>query len=343
MAHPPPVCPPENASLAATIAFLSRPENYPDTTTSVDVRETHMSWVFLTERYAYKLKKPVRYPFLDFSTLERRRHNSDEEVHLNRRLAPGVYLGVVALTRDNAGRLKLEGAGEPVEWLVKMRRLPDDCMLDRAIAARCVPAERIAHAARLLVDFYRGAPVVALDAHIYRRRINDRLETNCTALLQAHYGLPSARIQAVCAAQRSFVARHPATIDARAARVREAHGDLRPEHVCLLPAPVIIDCLEFNRDFRLLDPIDELSFLALECERLGDRGVGQVFLDTYRDATRDIPPPELIAFYQSLWAMLRARLCAWHLDDPTVSTPAKWTALTLDYVALAETRVQRLT
>ena len=343
MAHPLPPCPPERASLAANIAFLSRPENYPDATASVHVRETHMSWVFLTERYAYKLKKPVRYPFLDFSTLERRHNNSDEEVRLNRRLAPGVYLGVVALARDPTGRLRLEGAGEPVEWLVKMRRLPDECMLDRAIAARRVPAERIANAARLLVDFYHGTPVVTLAADIYRRRINDRLETSCTALLQARYSLPAARIQTVCSAQRSFVARHPAMIDARASHVREAHGDLRPEHVCLLPAPVIIDCLEFNRDFRLLDPVDELSFLALECERLGNLGVGQTFLDTYRHATRDIPPAELIAFYQSLWAMLRARLCVWHLDDPTVSTPTKWITLALDYLALAETRVQRLT
>jgi aminoglycoside phosphotransferase family enzyme len=342
MAHPPFPCPPESTSLAATIAFLSRSENYPDPTASVDVRETHMSWVFLTERYAYKLKKPVHYPFLDLSTLERRRHNSEEEVRLNRRLAPDVYLGVVALTRDTAGRLRLEGAGEPVEWLVKMQRLPDERMLDRAIIARRVPAERIAHAAGLLVDFYRGAPVVPLEADIYRRRINDRLETSCTALLQPRYGLPATRIQTVCAAQRSFVARHPAMIGARASRVLETHGDLRPEHVCLLPAPVIIDCLEFNRDFRLLDPVDELSFLALECERLGDRDVGQVFLDTYREATRDVPPAELIAFYQSLWAMLRARLCAWHLDDPTVSARGKWIERALDYLALAETRVRRL-
>jgi len=332
-----------NTRLAAQIAFLSRPESYPDTTASVTVRETHMSWVFLTDRFAYKLKKPVRYPFLDLSTLERRRHNCEEEVRLNRRLAPDVYLGVVALVRDSAGRLMLEGAGETVEWLVKMRRLPDECMLDRAIAARSVPVDRLARGACLLLDFYGRTPVMALEAEAYRRRIGDRLETSCAALMQPQYGLPGARVQAVCAAQRAFIARHPDMIGARAARVCEAHGDLRPEHVCLLPEPVIIDCLEFNRDFRLLDPVDELSFLALECERLGDPGAGQVFLDTWSNATHDAPSGGLIAFYQSLWAMLRARLSAWHLDDPTVSARAKWIALSLDYLVLAETRVRRFT
>jgi aminoglycoside phosphotransferase family enzyme len=342
MAHPPPRCTPAPAGVAAWVDFLHRPGSYPEPVAAVEVRETHMSWVFLAGRYVYKFKKPVRHPFLDFSTLERRRRNCEEEVRLNRRLAPGVYLGIVALTRDAAGQLTLEGDGVPVEWLVKMRRLPEDCLLDRAIAARQVPADRLGRAAQRLAAFYRQAPVVAFTAAGYRARIDERLETSCTVLSDRRYGLPAAPVQAVCAAQRTFQARHPAVIEARAAGVRETHGDLRPEHVGLESEPVFIDCLEFNRDFRLLDPVDELAFLAMECERLGDPGVGQVFLDTYREATGDVPPTGLIIFYQSLWAMLRARLSVWHLDDPDVRDRHKWPALARDYLALAGRYAQRL-
>jgi aminoglycoside phosphotransferase family enzyme len=342
MSYPPPHSPPESASLAVKVALLSRPASYPEPTTHVEVRETHMSWVFLTERYAYKLKKPMRYPYLDFSTLARRRHNCEEEVRLNRRLAPDVYLGVVALTRDATGQLTLEGAGEPVEWLVKMRRLPADCLLDVAIGARRVPPDGLARAAQRLAEFYQAAPSTALGTDAYRERIGERLETNCAVLVRAQYGLPAGRVRAVCAAQRMLLEQYAATVEARAAFVRETHGDLRPEHICLAPEPVIIDCLEFNRDFRLLDPVDELSFLAMECEHLGDPRVGQVFLDAYRQLTRDLPPAALITFYQGVWAMLRARICVWHLDDPAVRDRAKWSARALDYLALAEAYVRKL-
>ena len=342
MAHPPSRCTAPLAGTSAWVDFLRQPGSYPEPTVTVDVRETHLSWVFLTERYAYKFKKPVRYPFLDFSTLAHRRHNCEEEVRLNRRLAPDVYLGVVALTRDAAGVLALEGGGEPVEWLVKMRRLPDDCLLDRAIVARRVPTDRLARAAQRLAEFYRQAPSVVFAADSYRGRIDERLAINCTVLARPHYALPVARVQAVCAGQRAFLARHLAQIAARGAHVRETHGDLRPEHIGLESEPVFIDCLEFNRDFRLLDPVDELAFLAMECERLGDPGVGALFLDVYQKSSGDAPPARLITFYQSIWAMLRARLSVWHLDDPAVPEPAKWSARAHDYLALAEHYVRRL-
>lgn len=342
MAPAPLPAPDEAVGLAAKVAFLGRPSSYPEPTARVEARETHMSWVFLTDRHAYKFKKPVRYPFLDFSTLERRRRNCEEEVRLNRRLAPDVYLGVVALAAAPGGQLALEGEGRPVEWLVKMRRLPDECLLDRAIAARCVPADRLACAAQRLAEFYRDAPPVACDAHAYCDRLRDGLEANCAALTQARYGLPAGRVQAVCIAQRRLLEQHATTIGARAAFVREAHGDLRPEHICLAPEPVIIDCLEFNRDFRLLDPLDELAFLALECERLGAAEIGTVFLDTYRRLAQDHAPALLVPFYQSAWAMLRARISAWHLDDPAVPDHAKWRVLAQDYLALAEARVARV-
>lgn len=119
--------------LAQKVAALCRRETYSDAPTRIEVVETHMSFVFLTTDYAYKLKKPVRYDFLDFSTRELRRRSCEEELRLNQRLAPGVYLGLVSLHLGPNGRMRLGGDGEIVEWLVQMRRLPQDRMLDERI------------------------------------------------------------------------------------------------------------------------------------------------------------------------------------------------------------------
>src|SRR5690606_21991313 len=116
----------------------------------------------------------------------------------------------------------------------------------------------------------------------------------------------------------------------------EAHGDLRPEHICLTPEPVFIDCLEFKREFRLLDPVDELSFLALECEHAGAAFVGDIVFDTYRHATQDHPPEELICFYKSYRASLRAKLAIWHLKDSPIQQRSKWTYRAKEYLQLAK-------
>lgn len=132
-----------DASIDEKVAFLRRPEAYPSRPARVEVVETHMSWVFLTDELAYKLKKPVLYQFLDFSTVEARRLNCEREVSLNRRLAADVYHGIVSLDLGSDGNLRLGGGGTAVDWLVKMRRLPAHRMLDAAIRSDSVSAEDI--------------------------------------------------------------------------------------------------------------------------------------------------------------------------------------------------------
>ena len=144
--------------LAAKVALLRQPQTYPEAPSRIDTVETHMSWVFLTERHAYKLKKPVRYAFLDFSTRAARRRNCAEELRLNQALAPGVYLGVVPLVRDESGNARLEAEGRVLEWLVKMRRLPADRMLDRLIRQRAARESEIEELARRLADFLPPKP-----------------------------------------------------------------------------------------------------------------------------------------------------------------------------------------
>src|SRR5438477_7149798 len=142
--------------IASLIAALSEPAAYPFPVSAVDVRQTHISAVFLAGDFVYKIKKPVKLAFLDFSTLERRRHFCEEEVRLNRRLAPQVYLGVVPITEQD-GRLRAEGSGEPLDWAVKMVRLPDEASLLEHVHRGVVTPADMQRLARFVADFHRTA------------------------------------------------------------------------------------------------------------------------------------------------------------------------------------------
>lgn len=330
--HEPPI------PLEAKLGFLQDPRVYPERSTRVETVETHMSWVFLTDAYAYKLKKPVRYDFLDFATIEARRHDCDEEVRLNRRLAPDVYLGTVPLVRDAAGRLHLGGEGEAADWLVRMRRLPADRMLDRLLREGRTTQAEVAGLAGRLARFYASLPAEAVAPEDYRQTLAARIEDNLRELTRPEFGLAADGPARIARAQLEFLAEHAAWFDRRVREgcIVEGHGDLRPEHVCMLAEPVVIDCLEFNRAFRVLDRVDELGYLALECERLGAPQAGRWLLDATLDASGDTPPEALVDFYQSCRASLRAKLALWHLRDDGRHPPGHWVATARAYLELAQ-------
>jgi len=323
--------------LDTKVSFLRRPEVYPDRPARVDVVETHISWVFLTRRYAYKLKKPVRQPYLDFRTVDARHQDSLEEVRLNRRLAGNVYLGVVPLNAA-AGELSLGGPGDTVDWLVHMRRLPARRMLDQRILRGTARSDDLRVIGECLARFYRDAPAIAVDTEEHCAGFRDDIEENRSELSAPHFGLPAARIDALCTRQRRLLAGLRPLLRERVQQgfVIEGHGDLRPEHVCLLPAPVIIDCLEFKRAFRILDAADELGFLALECERLGAPWAGEILFGSYGYITGDRPPRVLVHFYEGFRALLRAKIAIWHNRDDGVRHEEKWLRRSLAYIELAE-------
>jgi uncharacterized protein len=333
-----------DSELAAKIEFLLQPASYLEPTRGVNAIETHMSWVFLTDLYAYKLKKPTRLAFLDFSTLERRKHYCDEEIRLNRRLAPAVYIGTVPITVGATGKMSLGGAGSAVDWLVKMHRLPANRMLDQAIRAGTVSSEDIDELARRLSAFHRTAPPVAMMPVEYRRRFETWVAENLDELTCCKPILPAAAVRRVHSIQLGVLQHNPGVFDQRVAdhRIIEAHGDLRPEHVCLGPEPEVIDCLEFNREFRLLDPVDELAFFALECETLGAPEIGERVLERYRRDADDHPPSSLLNFYKSYRACVRAKIAVWHVREPDGRDVAKWPMLVERYFALADAYAQCL-
>ena len=323
-------------TLEEKVAFLRRPGSYPEGTETVDPVETHMAWVFLTDRRAYKLKKPVRYEFLDFSTPEARREDCLAEVRLNRRLAPDVYLGVTAL-RVEDGQMRLDGEGRAVDWLTRMKRLSREAMLDRAIERGEVDGARLRAAARKLARFYGSAAPAGLSPGEYLDRLRRYVEENRRELTRPEFGLEKTRAGAVGRRLEGFLAERAGELAARVreGRIVEGHGDLRPEHVCLRPDPVFIDCIEFRREFRLVDPADELAFLGIECEVTGAARIGDVFLEIYRSETGDPAPPAIVEFYRCHRAFLRAKLSIWHVRDGAVTDPGRWRARARRYLELA--------
>ncbi|MDJ0389609.1 hypothetical protein QMO56_15945 [Roseomonas sp. E05] len=264
---PPPQPPPPPPGLDEKVAFLRSPRAYPEAPATVEVRETHMSWIFLTASFAWKLKKPVVHPFLDYRSLARRRHFCGEELRLNRRLAPDVYLALVPLTRATDGTLRLGGTGMAVDWLVQMRRLPAARMLDAALEGHTATAGEVGRAADHLAAFYAAAPPEHVPEAAYLGRFARELALNRRALHEGAHGLPHDAVAAALHTLDACLAgeRDLLLAPLRAGRVVEGHGDLRPEHVFLGEPPAVIDCIEFDRGFRLLDPFEELAFLALEC------------------------------------------------------------------------------
>lgn len=326
----------------AIVEWLRRPSAYPGHPEQVTVRETHMAWVFLTDTLAYKLKKPVRFSYLDYSTVAARKAICAAEVALNRRLSPWVYLGTVPVLRNETGDFRLGedegGSGEPVDWLVKMHRLPAEGFLETAIESDVLDPTALDAAAGLLARFYAGQPPVRPDPAAYAKHLLDDVSESREALEAAPDILPVDTVGQIGRVMARFVSDESALLGDRATRVVEGHGDLRPEHIHLGPPPAVIDCIEFKRDFRLNDPADELAFLGMECTRLGATWVGPRFLEVYRDLAEDAPQERLIAFYSAKRALLRAKLSLWHLEDH-VPNPEKWRRKARTYLELAEKAV----
>ncbi len=325
------------------VAFLRDPRSYNPSLQRVDVRETHMSWVFLTDGVVFKLKKPVRFPYLDFTTIEKRAVASRAEVALNRRLAADVYIDAVPLCVSPAG-LSIGGGTRIVDWLVKMRRLDQSRMLDHLIAEKRIGENGIEALALKLAGFYRKARQVLMPAEIFLANWDYDLRQNRIVLLNPRFGLSPGPIRYLDRVLRQFFACKGALFVERLEqrRIVDGHGDLRPEHIWLGNEIKIIDCLEFNARLRMLDPLEEIAYLDLECEHLGMKGVGEIVWRRISQALRDHSPQSLFHFYRCYRAMLRARLSIAHLLAPKPRTPEKWRPQALSYLRLAAADARHL-
>jgi uncharacterized protein len=305
-----------NTAAHPLVDAMGDPEFYPDRPARVEVRQTHISWVFLAGDYAYKLKKPVRFEFLDYSTRERRRFLCCEELRLNRRLAPAVYLAVLpALRTDRGFELGDEtSVGVEVEdHVVKMRRLPDERMLDRLLRDGSAGAAELAAIAEKLAAFHAACSASHGERYGSPAEIAEVVSANVRecALLVGEVVVPR-DFDAVDDFIRSFLRdRAPVFRErTRTGRIREGHGDLRAEHVCLIDGIQIFDCIEFNERLRTCDVASEVAFLAMDLDFLGMPILADHFVATYVDLTEDGDMATLLPFYKCHRALVRGKVAA---------------------------------
>jgi aminoglycoside phosphotransferase family enzyme len=295
--------------------------------------ETHFAWVFLSGDRAWKLRKPVRRDPMDYSTLEARRRDSEEEVRLNRRLAPDTYLGTRPLTLAANGELAIGGGGRIVEWLVEMRRLDRSRMLDVMLAGGRVTAADLRRVVAMLAAFYANEAPAVTDGAVCDARLRAQVTAN-HRVLQTLDDAAAGRLRDVQAACLDAQRRR---LDERAASgcILEAHGDLRPEHILLADPPAVIDCLEFDRNLRILDRAEELEFLALECGRIGHAATGEQLARDCLAILNDPVPAQLQRLYRSHRAATRAKLYVWRASEPDDGSTTQWLATARQYLDLA--------
>ena len=319
--------------LASLISALSDPAAYPfPVTAAVEVRQTHISVVFLAGEYAYKIKKPVKLSFLDFSDLEKRREICHQEVELNRRLAPDVYLGVVPVSCNN-GRVSFEGSGETIEWAVKMRRLPEAATLEQRLLRDEISLSTIESLGRRLAGFHASA---IRNDHIARygqfQTVAHNIRENCVVSAGSVGVTFSAAVRdRLTTLTEEALAQLKPVIESRAARgvPCDTHGDLHLDHVYLFPEQsppgdlVIVDCIEFNERFRYTDPVADLAFLVMDLNFHGRRDLGWALAEAYFEASGDEEGKKLLPLYLSYRAAVRGKVDSLQLTEPEIPAAAR--------------------
>jgi aminoglycoside phosphotransferase family enzyme/predicted kinase len=322
--------------LLRLIEALSLPAAYTYPVGTVEVRQTHISAVFLAGPYAFKVKKPVNLGFLDFSALEKRRYFCEEEVRLNRRLAPHVYLGVVPVVQTGKGLL-FEGEGEVVEWAVKMQRLPDAATLQERLGRGEVGALLVESLAGRIASFHRETEADDRIAAFGRFEAVARIILDIfaeaapqveTTVSRAVYDRAKSLAEGTLAQLRPLIA-------TRAARgmPRDCHGDMHLDHVYYFPdqrPPAdleIIDCIEFNERFRFIDPVADMAFPAMDLAFHGRRDLARIFADAYFRASGDEEGRALLPLYTAYRATVRGMVEGLQLTETEVPEAERATAL----------------
>jgi len=312
---------------AALVARLRSPGCYPHATTGVELLETHISWVLLAGDFAYKIKKPVSLGFADFSTLAARRRFCEAELRLNRRTAPGLYVDVVAISNGAAGPV-FGGAGPAIEYAVRMRRFPQEALLDRVARQGLLTAGHVDDLAAAMAAFHEGiarqrgegpygspaevlaeargnfAQVAALDTDPRTQGLRDELAAWTESVAERREG---------DFAHRKF-----------AGFVRECHGDLHLGNVALLDGkPVAFDAIEFNEAFRWIDVMNEVAFPVMDLHHHGLPHLARRLLDAYLAATGDYAGLRVLRFYLVYRAMVRAKVACIRAAQPGLPLPER--------------------
>ncbi|MGB3787029.1 MAG: hypothetical protein WA949_03395 [Phormidesmis sp.] len=297
----------------------------------IQLMQTHVSYVLLTGERVYKLKKPVNFGFLDYSTLEKRKHFCEEELRLNQRGAGSLYLEVVAITEsaDGASKVEINGNGEPVEYAVKMRQFPQSALLSEQFAKGQLDEEKVRSLAQTVADFHSKT---ATSEHIrtygtpeaIRQAFDENYEQTLAYIGGDEIVKPQTQKQfdETKAYTDNFFATEQALFQKRldADRIRACHGDLHLGNICEWEGKILLfDCIEFNEPFRFVDTMFDIAYIVMDLEVAGRQDLSQIFLNQYVEATGDYEGLEILPLYVSRQSYVRAKVTSFMLGDSGVA------------------------
>jgi len=304
---------------------LLTPEAYPEDTGKIELIQTHISFVFLTKKFVYKVKKAVNFGFLDFSTLEKRRFFCEKELELNRRLCPDIYLEVVSINKSNV--IKIEGSGETVEYALKMKRLPQETIMTVLLSEKKVDNRTIDELARVIARFHSKAQTNdEINQFGSLKIIKTNWDENFAqtekyinhAITEADYQFLEDKIN-------SFMQSNKELFESRIRnnKIRDCHGDLHSGNIFITDKICIFDAIEFNDRFRYSDVASDVAFLAMDLDFQRRPELADYFIEKYTAHSKDQELTMVLPFYKCYRAYVRGKVISFKLDDPNVSEKEK--------------------
>jgi len=307
------------------VEALMKPEAYDGETGQIELKQTHISFVFLTGNFVYKIKKAVDFGFLDFSTLEKRRLFCEKELELNRRLCEDMYLEVVPITKSD--RIRINGEGETVEYAVKMKRIPEDKIMTRLLEEDKVDKKLVDRMAKIIAEFHSKAetnkrigefgslPMIETN---WRENFEQSEEFIGETISMENYRLIHKRIDSFMKGNAAFFAKRVSEN-----QIRECHGDIHSGNIFVADRIYIFDAIEFNERFRFCDVASDIAFLAMDLDFKNRSGMSSFFVERYVKYSGDRELENLLLFYKCYRAYVRGKVVSFRLNDPSVDKKEK--------------------
>ena len=336
----------QNEQLPDFVNFLLQPTSYLQAPETVKLVQTHISYVFITDDFVYKFKKPVDFGFLDFTTLDKRLRYCRQELILNRRLCPSIYLDLVALekTAGNFSLKNLEQANmdNTIEFGVKMKRMPEEKMMANVIRDGDLTPEMIDAICDVLVPFYLkadGGPKIQEFGRPEAVSVNILENFSQTESFIGGKSLSKVQFDLIRNFSEKFLRQEELfTQRISAGRIRDCHGDLYSANICLADKVYIFDCIEFNERFRFCDVASDIAFLAMDLDFHGLANLSARFVNRFMQKSDDKTLAKMLNFYKCYRAYVRGKINLFTANAPEVDTQTKQQCLEMaqKYFQLAE-------
>ncbi len=311
------------------VEAMLKPEAYAQDPGIIELIQTHISFVFLTKNFVYKVKKAVNFGFLDFSTLEKRHLFCEKELELNRRLCPEIYLEVVPIKKSNI--IKIDGQGEIIEYALKMKRLPQERIMTALLRENKIDKKIIDNIAQIVAQFHSSAQTnLEISQYGSIKIVKTNWEENFSQTTKyTHKTISQDEFQFIQTKINNFVEKNKSLFESRITnnRIRDCHGDLHSGNIFITDKICIFDAIEFNDRFRYSDVAADVAFLAMDLDFQHHSDLANYFIERYLAFSEDQQLTQLLSFYKCYRAYVRGKVISFRIDDPNITSEEKIIAI----------------